>query len=119
MTDIPQGLNARGSIFWEEIHDDLEFDARDAAIVLEACRVLDVIDELTAAVDRDGVMTVGSTGQPVVHPGVAEIRMQQATFARLMGSLKLPDDDAANDRFRHERAKAGAAARWYGPKAVG
>lgn len=76
--------------------------------------MLDVIDELVGVLGRDGTMTVGSTGQPVVHPVVAEIQQQQ-TFGRLMGLVRLPEDEQAADRFRTERAKAGAAARWQSP----
>lgn len=108
----PEGLAERGLAFWRELHDALEFDGKEAALLFEACRVLDLIDELASVLDGDGAMTVGSAGQPVVHPAVSEIRQLQQTFGRLMQLIRLPEDEAAADRFHTARAKAGAAARW-------
>lgn len=115
VVEPPVGLGLRGSAFWRELHEALEFEPKESALVLEACRVLDVIDELVGVLERDGSMTKGSAGQPVVHPVVAEIRQQQQTFGRLMGLVRLPEDEQAADRFRTARAKAGAAARWQSP----
>lgn len=111
----PEGLSERGSAFWRELHEALEFDGKESALLFEACRVLDLIDDLAGVLERDGSMTVGSAGQPVVHPAVSEIRQLQQTFGRLMQLIRLPEDVAAADRFHTARAKAGAAARWGGP----
>lgn len=108
----PDGLAERGSAFWMELHDALEFDGKEAALLFEACRTLDLIDDLAGAIERDGSMTVGSAGQPVVHPAVSEIRQLQQAFGRLMTLIRLPEDEAAADRFHTLRARAGAAARW-------
>jgi len=116
--EAPVEFGERGASLWRELHACLEFDVREVALIVEACRTVDIIDELAGAVKADGLMSAGSTGQPVVNPAVAELRQQQAAFARLIGALKFPEDDAAADRFRTVRAKAGAAARWDRPRAV-
>lgn len=112
----PEVLGVRGSGLWRELHTELEFESKETSLVLEACRCLDVIDALATTVERDGLVVTGSRGQPVVHPGIAELRQWQASFGRLMSLVSLPEDEAAQDRFRHARAKAGAAARWQGGK---
>jgi hypothetical protein len=112
--DVPAGLLGRGSAFWIEMLTELEFDTKETALVLEAARVLDRIDQLAEAIEADGLTVKGSMGQTVIHPAVAELRQQQAAFARLIGGVNLPDDDAAADRFKYERAKAGSDARWNG-----
>ena len=111
----PDSLGVRGAEFWRELHAEMEFDAKETSLLLEACRCLDMIDDLTAAIERDGLMVTGSTGQRVVNGAVAEVRQWQASFGRLMGLIRLPEDELAADRFRHQRAKAGAAARWERP----
>lgn len=107
-------LSERGSVFWRELHQALTFDGTESDLLFEACRVLDLIEDLAGVLERDGSMSAGSAGQPVVHPAVSEIRQQQ-TFGRLMGLIRLPEDEAAKDRFHTVRAKAGAAARWSRP----
>jgi hypothetical protein len=114
----PPELAARGRAFWVELHTVLEFNPKETALLGEACRTLDTIDALAGTIESDGLTTTGSMGQTVVHPAVPELRQQQAGFNRLMSAINLPDDDAAADRFRTARAKAGAAARWERPRAV-
>lgn len=113
----PPELAERGAQFWIDLHESLEFDPQETALVTEACRTLDRIDALELLL-AGGLTSTGSTGQTVVHPAVAELRQQQAGFARLIGAVNLPADAAAADRFRTMRAHAGAAARWQRPKAV-
>jgi hypothetical protein len=111
-------LGERGEKFWVDLHESLEFDPHETALLVEACRALDRIEALEALL-VGGLVSTGSTGQTVVHPAVAELRQQQAGFARLMSAVNLPADVAAGERFRVTRAHAGAAARWERPRAVG
>lgn len=111
----PSDLGPRGTAFWVELHGVLEFNPKETALLAEACRTLDTIDALAAAVESDGLTTTGSMGQTVVHPAVPELRQQQAGFNRLMSAINLPDDDDAAERFRTARAHAGADARWKRP----
>jgi hypothetical protein len=112
---VPEGLGARGAEFWREIHGVARFEPNDTALVMEACRTLDVIDALASAIATDGLFTKGSMGQDVLNPAVAELRQQQAAFGRLIGLVSLPEKEKAQDMWLHRRAKAGAAARWNRP----
>lgn len=85
----PRVLGERGRELWRELHETLEYDAHESAVVLEACRTVDAIDSLSAIIASAGYMAAGSTGQAVVHPAVAELRQQQASFSRLLTSLNL------------------------------
>src|SRR3546814_6299431 len=93
MTTAPYGLKRRGKRLWTAIMADLEGDQHDTDLVFEACRILDVIDDLAAAVARDGSTTAGSRDQIIVHPAVPEIRQQQIAFARILGQLNLDEDE--------------------------
>lgn len=112
-----QALGERGKAFWSALTKVLEFAPQETEVLLEACRTLDRINDLTAVIEADGTMISGSMGQRILHPAVAEVRQLQAAFVRLTGALNLPEDAAAGDRFRTARAKAGAAAR-HGLRAV-
>lgn len=113
----PEGLGERGCAFWSALTEVLEFAPQETEVLIEACRTLDRIDDLTRVIDDDGTVIKGSMGQRVLHPAVAEVRQLQASFVRLTAALNLPEDVAANGKFRTARAKAGAAAR-HGLRAV-
>ena len=114
----PRVLGKRGRALWRELHEQLEFDAHESAIVLEACRTVDAIDALQAAIDADGYMSTGSMGQTVVHPAVAELRQQQASLARLLTTLNLgaalegQSGAVGMSRAISAQASAAANARW-------
>ncbi|WP_396659266.1 hypothetical protein [Microbacterium sp.] len=109
----PSDLGPRGARLWAAITDDLEGDQHDAELVLETCRVLDVIDGLAAAVRADGVTVAGSRGQTVVHPAVQEMRQQQLTFARLLGQLNLDEAEVgAMLTARQAAARRAGQAKW-------
>lgn len=115
----PEGLQKRGRAFWRalttasnERQQVLEFSTAERETLLEACRTLDRIDDLTAAIDRDGTMIAGSKDQMILHPAIGELRQQQASYVRLVASLNLPEDVAATKDFQQRRAKAGAQGRW-------
>jgi hypothetical protein len=50
-------------------------------------------------------------GQPVAAPLVTEIRQHRATLARLLGTLKLPDESSTQEA-RSSAARKAAQARW-------
>lgn len=111
----PDGLGPRGIEFWDALQSENVFDAASTARLHEACRVLDRLEDLSDVIADEGVMSTGSTGQPVVHPAVAEARQLAGVLDRLIDSLALPpteEEAAENERWKTQRAKAGAAARW-------
>lgn len=106
-------LGPRGREFWDAQQAQLEFDPHEAAVLLEACRTLDMIDSLAGAIDADGVMLTGSQGQRVVNGAVAELRQQQAALARLIIQLNLDAPDVAGAVSAKAAAgRAAAQKRW-------
>lgn len=113
MNDFVDALGERGRALWDQLQGVYEFDLHEENLLLEVCRVLDVIDGLAESVVQHGVMVEGSTGQLVVNPSVGEMRQQQASFARLLPLLNLDDGDAASVlSLTQSRAKRAAKARW-------
>lgn len=106
-------LGERGQRLWDSIMADLEGDQHDSDLVLETCRILDVIDALAEAVDRDGVTVEGSRGQTVINPAVQEMRQQQVTFSRLIAQLNLDEAEiGAMLSARQASAKRAGQANW-------
>jgi P27 family predicted phage terminase small subunit len=108
----PAGLGDEGRKLWEAVvaavRRGWRLDARDLHWLAQACRIEDTIVELEVVLSRDGEMTVGSKGQPVVHPAVAELRQLALAQARLLDKLEL-EDPAVRIIAQRERTAARTA----------
>jgi hypothetical protein len=102
----PAGLGKSGRRLWSAIVADVEpgwaLDARDRQWLARACRIEDAIAALEVALDRDGEMSLGSKGQPVLHPAVSELRQLALAQARLLGKVEMEDPAA---RIVQQRAR--------------
>lgn len=112
----PTGLGTTGRRFWNRVMADYDNLRADEAVVLEhACRVLDTIARLDAAL-ADAPLTVrGSVGQERENPLLSEVRQQRMALSRLVRQLDLPQPDEVaeiRDALRSRRARAAARARW-------
>ena len=114
MTAPKHGLKARGLGLWTQLHDTYEFDPQETNLVVEVCRTLDTIDTLAASIEKDGTMVLGSQGQMVLNSAVAELRQQQAAYARLVTMLNLNAAESGSALLTATSASASAAAnaRW-------
>lgn len=103
------GLDVRKQ-FEAELPDGWYFDAKDLALLETAQRIANRIDDLEAELERTGLIVAGSTGQPKLSPVVAEVRLQQATLARVLDAVHLPVEGGTERKSaRHSRA---ARTRW-------
>ena len=114
MTAPKHGLKARGLDLWTQLHETYEFDPQETNLVIEVCRTLDTIDTLAASIKKDGTMVLGSQGQMVLNSAVAELRQQQAAYARLVTMLNLNAAESGSALLTATSASASAAAnaRW-------
>lgn len=110
----PRTLKVRGKKLWISIHSEFSPNEHETALILEVCRTLDTIDTLAASIETDGVMVTGSQGQPVLNSAVAELRQQQAAYARLLPLLNLDASASAPALLSPTSARAAqaATARW-------
>lgn len=115
-TKAPEGLGNAGRALWKQIAGSLpdgwELDNRERAVLFAACRQRDDISRLEAAIKKDGAMTTGSSGQPVVNPAVTEARQGRLALGRLLGQLQLPDEDDQPMTEAGRRAQKAARVRW-------
>lgn len=107
----PVALGKRGLAFWQKVHEDLVLEEHENNLLVEACRTIDLIDALRTAIAKSG--PVDADGK--VMPAVVEARLQSVTLARLVASLRLPDDFSASFLDRGQRR--GAARGTYMAKA--
>lgn len=88
---VPADLQADGRDLWAKTLVEYEMSANEKAVLLQACRTLDMIGTMQRRVKRDGIVTTGSMGQVVAHPLVGELRQYRALFSQLIRTLDLPD----------------------------
>ncbi|WNI15226.1 hypothetical protein [Actinacidiphila sp. ITFR-21] len=111
----PDGLEQRGSELWEAIASGFELRQDELRVLEDACREADLIERLHQAHLSAPLVVTGSMGQPVASPLVQELRAHRALLARLLGTLKLPDDDerqASDGQRRTVQARKAAMVRW-------
>lgn len=85
----PKGLRRSGRALWRAVLREYDLDQHEVVLLREAGRTADLIDELQATIDRDGIMGQTSQG-PRVNPCAAELRQQRIAFARLLTALRIP-----------------------------
>ncbi|WP_433782435.1 hypothetical protein ACQPX6_10260 [Actinomycetospora sp. CA-101289] len=105
----PKGLHASGRRLWRSIADQWQLDEHESAILREAARTVDLIDQLHELAQADGLVIVGGRGGQVSHPALAEARQQRVVLARLLAVLRVPtgdEDDPAAGRRPQRRAGA-------------
>ena len=88
---IPEKLGALGRELWADTRNAYELAPHEEAVLLQACRTLDLIETMRRRVQLDGIVSVGSMGQQVANPLLSELRQSRALFSSLMRSLALPD----------------------------
>lgn len=76
----------------------LDLDQRDVALLHEACRVMDRLDQLDGVLRKEGAMVDGK-----VHPALVEARQQEIALARLLVAMRLPEDLSEPTRNRPQR----------------
>lgn len=111
----PANLNGSGLRLWRNMTKSYVFGPHELDLLEQACRTSELIESMQGAIDKlDGdYFTIGHAGQPVITPLVAEIRQHRNVLARLLNSLKLPEEQAAD---RSTNARKAAAARWGNPR---
>ena len=105
----PSSLRAPGRRLWDSVVDHFELEEHEVALLVEAVRTVDNLDQLEAAVRRDGPLLQSEQG-PRAHPALIESRQQRIALARLLAALRLPAGET-DDRQARARAQRRVGAR--------
>lgn len=112
-------LGVSGSQLWDAIHAAREVPAHLSPLVLNACRVADLLDAIAEELGSNPPLTVtlyGKNGDEinsVANPLLIELRMQSAAFSQLMSRLGLDrlKESSAGKRSIADELKAAREAR--------
>ncbi len=102
----PAGLKASGRRLWVDVTRRYELDEHELALLREAARTVDTLDDLAKIAKRDGPVVDGPQG-PRAHPAVVEARQLRIALARLFAALRLPDGDEAEGGTSGRRQRRG------------
>lgn len=101
----PDGLRDGGRRIWISTMSAYELAAHEAVLLREACRTIDLLDELQPLIDAEGAVLPWGDGVRA-HPAAVEARQHRIALARLFASLGIPADDAGEPR-QSDRSELG------------
>jgi hypothetical protein len=111
----PTGLSPKSGRFWAEVVRDFDLRPDEVVILSEACRVMDIVEQLDKALRGQPLTVPGSAGNIREHPLLSEARQQRLALSRLLRQLDLPEAEdvaAIKDELRSKRNRQAAIARW-------
>lgn len=103
-TPTPDGLKDRGVSLWKTYTEKYEFRPDELLWLETACRASDRLEIMDSELKGTGYMSLGSTGQLVVNPLVAEIRATEAHRDNALKRLGIPDEGGAVVEVNQNRA---------------
>lgn len=86
---------------WRAVTSEFELPEHELGLLLEACRTSDDLDRLASVVAGEGAVV---DGRP--HPALVESRQLRLVLARLVASLRVPDDHPEEAAGRPQRRGA-------------
>ncbi|MFF4566188.1 hypothetical protein [Streptomyces sp. NPDC001435] len=109
----PEGLADAGRALWLEVVGEYELAPAELALLAQACRTVDEVEAISAAIAAGPVVVKGSTGQPRVSGLFAEARSHRLVLAKLLEQMALPDVGEEEGKTPNQlRASKAASVRW-------
>jgi phage terminase small subunit len=108
----PEGLDKAGRALWRSVLADYELSPAELATLAQACKVVDLLVKIDAALAVADVVSEGAMGQPKSHPLLASAADQRRLLSELLRDLCLPMPFEDEGHRRSPRAAEAAAQRW-------
>jgi hypothetical protein len=120
---VPAGLGEAGAAFWLKVRRDWRLRPDEEQLLLAACRTIDELERLQAALAEASPVVPGSRGQERAHPLVRELREHRLALKQLLGAAGIGIAQAGEEDDEHDygvmRSHAGrqlARQRWSRPR---
>jgi hypothetical protein len=102
----PEGTSAAGERLWRSVVDAFELDEHELALLVEAVRTVDLLEELDALVRAEGPVVDSPQGMKP-HPAGTEARQQRIVLARLIAALRLPAGEEGDQQMSARPRRSG------------
>ena len=116
--DPPDDLKHEGRALWFSILDDLDLDQHELSLLRAAARTADRLEDIAQELDGAPLTVSNFKGDEVANPLLVEQRMQAASHAKLLASLRLPTGLSEDGGLKRPQRR-GSARGPYGLRAVG
>lgn len=93
----PRALKAGGKRLWDAVTAEFDLEEHETALLAEACRTVDLLDELDAVTRREGAVIDSPQGRKA-NPAAVEARQQRIAFARILAALRLPTGEEGDEK---------------------
>lgn len=106
----PARSGPSGRALWADVLGKYELEQHETALLREMVRTVDLLDELAAIVEREGLMVPVLPAGSRVHPAAVEARQARISLARLSASLRLPagEEGEQAEHLRRPQRRGGA-----------
>jgi hypothetical protein len=104
---LPKDAGASGKALWRSVVDVWELDEHEIALLREAVRTVDQLDQLAAIVKRQGLIVDGGKAGPKAHPALVEARQLRIALARIFAALRLPDGEEGGESQGRRQRRVG------------
>lgn len=101
----PEDTGPAGARLWNSVVEAFELDEHELALLIEAVRTVDLLDELDDVVKREGAIVESPQGRKA-NPAAVEARQQRIALARILAALRLPSGDSEDESRPQRRAGA-------------
>lgn len=94
---MPKGFGYHGQKLWKSIVEefDIEAEPHKLRILMDCCKIADLISELEKAAAKTPLVVRGSAQQQVINPVISEARFQRALL--MQGLARLNFEGAVED----------------------
>ncbi|WP_030543104.1 hypothetical protein [Streptomyces albus] len=117
----PDGLGPRALELWSGTVAENELEPGELVLLEAACRLVDHVDVMEAALAEQGPVVKGSRGQPAASPLLREIRAHRLAVTRILRQLMAaaPAEEEGERLTPSQRGRRAAVIRHHGPRAAG
>ncbi|KPG13735.1 hypothetical protein [Mycobacteroides immunogenum] len=91
MADIPEGLGLAGAALWADVSAGRALTAANKILLLNACRIADNLDNLSAETPKNRVVSENHLGTECIHPTISEFRQQVTALQNILTKLGVAD----------------------------
>lgn len=113
----PDDLKDEGRALWFSILDDLDLDQHELSLLRAAARTADRLEDIAQELDGAPLTVSNFKGDEVASPLLVEQRMQAASHAKLLASLRLPSGLTEGGELKRPQRR-GASRGSYGIRGV-
>jgi hypothetical protein len=103
---IPRDLGTVGRRVYRSVVSEWDLSTTELVALHELARCADTMERLASAMADAPATVTNSRGDQTINPIIREARAQQQLYARLLASLRIPQEDVVGQPQRRGAVRA-------------